>query len=61
MSLSEKQVAGICFPANDGRIDYRGFVSDNPVVLKWAKDLYEHLWSISDPRKLDELINEPDS
>jgi len=61
MSLSEKQVAGICFPANDGRIDYRGFVSENPVVLKWATDLYEYLWSNSEPRTLDELINEPNS
>ena len=61
MSLSEKQVAGICFPANDGRIDYRGFVSENPIVLKWAKDLYEYLWSISVPRPLDELINEPNA
>ena len=52
MSLSEKQVAGICFPANDGRIDYRGFVSDNPTVLHWAKDLYESLWEKSKPRPL---------
>lgn len=59
MSLSEKQVAGICFPANDGRIDYRGFVSENPVVLAWAKDLYEHLWKKSVPRSLDELANVP--
>ena len=61
MSLSEKQVAGICFPANDVRIDYRGFVSDDPVVLHWAKDLYEHLWSVSEPRPLDDLIDEPNS
>ena len=51
MSLSEKQVAGICFPANDGRIDYRGFVSEDPAVLKWARDLYEYLWSISKPKQ----------
>jgi predicted transcriptional regulator len=61
MSLSEKQVSGICFPANDGRIDYRGFVSENPVVLKWATDLYEYLWSKSVPRSLYELIDEPNS
>ena len=59
MSLSEKQVAGICFPANDGRIDYRGFISEDPTVLKWATDLYEHLWKIANPRSLDELIVEP--
>lgn len=53
MSLSEKQVAGICFPSHDGRIDYRGFVSENPTVLKWAKDLYEYLWSTSNLRDLN--------
>lgn len=47
MSLSEKQVAGICFPAHDERMDYRGFVSEDPEVLKWAKDLYEYLWENS--------------
>ena len=53
MSLSEKKVAGICFPSNDGRIDYRGFVSEDPTVLKWAKDLYEYLWSTSWSKPLD--------
>ena len=54
MSLSEKQVAGICFPAYDERIDYRGFVSENPIVIKWARDLYEHLWGLSDPVSVGE-------
>ena len=61
MSLSEKQVAGICFPNNDGRIDYRGFVSEDPTVLKWATDLYECLWNAANPRPLPELIMEPDT
>lgn len=52
MSLSEKQVAGICFPSNDGRIDYRGFVSEDPTVLHWAKDLYQALWDNSTPKAL---------
>ena len=52
MSLSEKKVAGICFPSNDGRIDYRGFVSEDPTVLKWAKDLYEYLWGLSTPKPI---------
>jgi len=50
MSLSEKQVAGICFPSSNGYIDYRGFVSGDPTVLKWATDLYEYLWRNSKPR-----------
>ncbi len=60
MSLSEKQVAGICFSSQDGRIDYRGFVSDDLKVLKWAKDLYQHLWSKAQPSSLESIIK-PDA
>lgn len=50
LTLSEKEVAGICFPSLDGRMDYRGFHSDDPVVHRWAKDLYEYYWARSKPR-----------
>ena len=48
MAISEKEVAGICFPGADGRIDYRGFVSDDPGVHRWATDLYEYCWGRSE-------------
>ena len=50
MALSEKEVAIICFPGADGRIDYRGFHSDDPEVQKWAKDLFEYYWERSKSR-----------
>lgn len=48
MAISDKEIAGICFPGTDGRIDYRGFVSDDPEVHRWATDLYEYYWEQSE-------------
>lgn len=50
LALNEKRVAAICFPTNESRMDYRGFVSDDKLVHKWAKDLYEHYWAQSKPK-----------
>ncbi|HEX9913671.1 MAG TPA: ArsR family transcriptional regulator [Candidatus Bathyarchaeia archaeon] len=47
LALSEKEVAGICFPDSGGRMDYRGFHSGDPEVHGWAKDLFEHYWAKS--------------
>ncbi|MFH0850734.1 MAG: ArsR family transcriptional regulator [Candidatus Bathyarchaeota archaeon] len=52
LAISEKEVAGICFPGLDGRMDYRGFHSDDPGVHRWAKDLYEYFWERSKPRAI---------
>ena len=54
MALNEKKVAAICFPTNEGRMDYRGFVSEDKAVHKWAKDLYEYYWANSTYRELAE-------
>ncbi len=48
MAVSEKEVAGICFPGADGRMDYRGFASDDPGVHRWATGLYEYYWERSE-------------
>jgi len=48
MAVSEKEVAGICFPGADGRMDYRGFVSDDPGVHRWTTALYEYYWMRSE-------------
>lgn len=48
LAISEKEVAGICFPGADGRIDYRGFASEDPGVHRWATDLYEYYWERSE-------------
>lgn len=47
LALNEKRVAAISFPTNEGRMDYRGFVSDDKSVHKWAKDLFEYYWAKS--------------
>ena len=50
MALNEKRVAAVSFPTNEGRMDYRGFVSDDKSVHKWAKDLFEYYWAKSVPK-----------
>lgn len=50
MALNEKKVAAVCFPSNEGRMDYRGFVSEDMAVHKWAKDLFEYYWEKSIPK-----------
>ena len=50
MALNEKKVAAISFPTNEGRMDYRGFVSEDKAVHKWAKDLFEYYWAKSKPK-----------
>lgn len=47
MALNEKTVAAISFPTNEGRMDYRGFVSEDKTVHKWAKDLFDYYWEKS--------------
>jgi len=44
MAINEKEVAAIAFPLADGRYDYLGFSSTDPVVHAWCKGLYEHYW-----------------
>jgi len=51
LALNESKVAAISFPTNQGRMDYRGFVSDDPLVHAWAKDLYETCWAQGKPYK----------
>jgi len=42
MAVTEKEVAGMCFPELNGKMDYRGFASDGPEAHGWARDLYEY-------------------
>jgi len=37
LALNESRVAAIGFPTNQGRMDYRGFVSEDPQVHSWAR------------------------
>jgi predicted transcriptional regulator len=47
MAVTEKEVAGICFPELNGKMDYRGFASDDLEAQDWARDLYEYYWGRS--------------
>jgi predicted transcriptional regulator len=42
--LSEKEVAGLCFPDTNGRFDYLGFTSKDDVFLRWSKSLFLYYW-----------------
>jgi predicted transcriptional regulator len=45
LTASEKEVAALCFPAPDGRFDYRGFTSTDAEAHRWCIDLFEHNWA----------------
>jgi predicted transcriptional regulator len=44
MYMSEKEVAILSFPLEDGRFDFIGFSSKDKDVLYWCKDLFEYYW-----------------
>ncbi len=42
--LSEKEVAAICFPETQGRLDYLGFTTKDELAHKWSKSLFSYYW-----------------
>lgn len=42
--MSEKEVALLAFPANDGRFDYLGFTSNDKPTHQWCFDIFNHYW-----------------
>jgi len=44
LTASEREVGALCFPAPDGRFDYRGFTSKDPTSHQWCTDLFEYYW-----------------
>lgn len=49
MAINEK-VAGVCFPAQDGKIDFGvGFIGADDRFRSWCRDMFEHYWKIADP------------
>jgi predicted transcriptional regulator len=47
--LSEKEVAALCFPNQEGIFDFLSFKSSNKSSHRWAKDLFSYYWSQSKP------------
>ena len=45
---TEKE-AGVCLPSMDGRMDYAGFSSKDPMFVAWARDLFLHCWNLGQP------------
>lgn len=43
--------AFVAFPTTKGKIDYTGFVGEEPTFIKWARDLYLYEWEIAKPRR----------
>ncbi len=54
--MSEKEVAGIAFPLQDGKFDYLGFAGTNEKTLKWCTDLFQYYWEKA--RSRQEAIKE---
>ncbi len=50
IAMSEKEVAVVSFPEEDGRFDYLGFSSTDKDTHKWCKDVFEHFWSMSEKK-----------
>jgi predicted transcriptional regulator len=50
LAFSEKEVAAICFPRIDGKMDYRGFSSKDESVIKWAFEIFDYYWKKSIPK-----------
>ncbi|MCW4051154.1 MAG: ArsR family transcriptional regulator [Candidatus Bathyarchaeota archaeon] len=44
MALSEKELAVVCFPGTDGKMDYRGFSAKDEKAIKWTHDLFNYYW-----------------
>ena len=44
--LCTEKEAGVCLPSTEGRMDYTGFYSKDPVFVAWARDLFLHCWDL---------------
>jgi predicted transcriptional regulator len=47
--LCTEKEAGVCLASMDGRIDYAGFYSKDPMFINWARDLFLHYWDLGKP------------
>jgi predicted transcriptional regulator len=50
LAFSETKVAAICFPGVDGKMDYRGFSSNDEKALRWVQGIFDYYWSRSSPK-----------
>jgi len=44
LHMSEKEVAALAFPTQDGKFDYLGFTSKDEQAHKWCRDMFHFYW-----------------
>ncbi len=44
--LCTEKEAGVCLESTEGKIDYTGFYSKDPMFVNWARDLFLHYWDL---------------
>jgi predicted transcriptional regulator len=54
--MSEKEVAGVAFPLQNGKFDYLGFAGTDERTLKWCMDLFQYYWGKARSRR--EVVEE---
>jgi predicted transcriptional regulator len=47
--LCTEKEAGVGLMSTEGRIDYTGFFSKDPMFVTWARDLFLHYWNLGKP------------
>jgi predicted transcriptional regulator len=50
MWMSETETSILSFPNLNGEFDYTGFTSNDRVVHKWCRNLFDHYWKIAKPK-----------
>ena len=49
--MSEKDVAILAFPLEDGSFDFHGFTSDDRRTHEWCRGLFQHYWEMAEPKR----------
>jgi predicted transcriptional regulator len=47
--MSERRVAVVTFPQEDGDFDFLGFTSTDEAVHRWCSDVFQHYWERATP------------
>jgi len=47
--LCTEKAAAVSLASTEGRLDYAGFFSEDPMFIGWARDLFLHYWNLGKP------------
>jgi len=56
LCFSEMQIAALGFVNLEGKLDYAGFRTQDPIALEWANALFSHYWNRSSEKIPDQLF-----